>query len=82
MRSNRFDAAAFGRHVADEVGRSLEGIVAPLVQRIAALEARAPVPGPTGAPGPAGPVGPPGPQGERGLDGAPGHDGKEGDKGA
>jgi hypothetical protein len=53
-----------------------------LEARIAALEARAPVPGPTGSKGPrgeVGPVGPPGPQGPAGPEGPRGPKGEPGE---
>lgn len=58
---------------------------APLLDRLAAMETRAAVPGPTGEPGPPGPPGPVGPagaRGERGLDGAAGAPGDAGPRGA
>lgn len=47
---------------------SVKAVTAPLLARIATLEARAPVPGPQGEPGPRGDPGPVGAAGERGLD--------------
>lgn len=58
--------------------------IAKLTERVAALEQRAPVPGPQGAkgdPGPQGPQGIPGSKGERGHPGEPGPKGPPGPKG-
>lgn len=52
-----------------------------LKQRVAALEAKAGVPGPRGPAGPQGPRGERGPQGERGPTGPQGPEGKEGPPG-
>lgn len=50
----------------------------PLLDRIAALEARELVPGPRGLEGPIGPIGAPGRDGEPGRDGLPGVAGRDG----
>jgi hypothetical protein len=55
--------------LADHLGLTIRGLMTPLASRVAALEARATIPGP---PGPPGPSGPPGRDGLDGKDGAPG----------
>lgn len=74
--------------IADIVIAAVKAATAPLQERLAALEARPPLPGPAGdrgeagAPGEPGAVGPVGPAGERGQDGAHGRDGQPGVAGA
>jgi Collagen triple helix repeat (20 copies) len=55
-----------------------QATIVDLQGRLAAAEARAPIPGPPGAPGPAGPAGPAGADGLNGKDGSDGIDGKDG----
>ena len=43
--------------LAEHLAAQIKALVEPLAQRVADLEARAPVPGPEGPPGPAGPSG-------------------------
>jgi len=61
--------------LADAIALEFKALLEPLVARVVALEARAPVPGP---PGPAGPEGPAGVAGVSGLDGKDGPPGKDG----
>ena len=84
-------------HIAEVVAKAIEPMRAEiaeymaersvLMERIAALEAREPVPGPQGErglqgePGPQGPVGEPGAAGERGTDGPVGPQGEAGPPG-
>jgi hypothetical protein len=69
-------------------GKNLWAAVARIEGRIAALEARAPVPGPQGPtgpqgePGPSGPAGAVGPQGPQGPQGIAGPQGPEGPRGS
>ena len=84
--------------IADVIVAAVRAATAPIVSRadllevrcnalgekLAALEARAPMPGPPGDPGQKGdpgPIGPPGEQGRDGLPGVPGRDGLRGEKG-
>jgi hypothetical protein len=73
--------------IADVVVAAVRAATGPLLERIAALETRAPVPGPAGEkgePGAPGVVGPRGDggangrDGDKGSDGAPGRDGTDG----
>ena len=67
------DLKALGTHLAARTKAYVATALLPVLERVAALEARAPIPGPPGERGP---------QGEKGLDGAPGRDGKDGHDGA
>jgi Collagen triple helix repeat (20 copies) len=60
---------------------ALAGQLNELGGRVAALEERAPVPGPEGKPGPQGSLGPEGRTGEPGPQGPPGPEGKSGEPG-
>jgi hypothetical protein len=67
-----WDGEAFGKEVVTAVEAAITRATAPLIARIAELEARAPVPGERG------PAGEPGQPGEKGLDGQAGRDGADG----
>lgn len=67
--------------IADVVVAAVRAATGPLLERIAALEARAPVPGPQGERGEKGEPGPPGIAGPRGDGGANGKDGRDGQPG-
>jgi len=53
--------------LAEHLGATMRGLIDPLALRVAALEARAPIPGPPGPAGPAGPSGRDGIDGKAGL---------------
>lgn len=79
-----FDGKAFGAEIVEIVREYVDRSNAPLLARIAELEARAPVAGPPGEQGPPGEAGrdgapgAPGEPGQPGMDGQPGVDGKDG----
>lgn len=68
--------------IADVVVAAVRAATVPLLERIIALEARAPVPGPAGEKGEKGEPGAPGISGPRGDGGANGRDGDKGSDGA
>lgn len=72
------DYAMLGEEIAILVNDAIAKATAPLVARIAELEAREPVPGPPGEPGADGAVGEKGAAGEQGAPGIPGRDGRDG----
>lgn len=63
---------------ADIVAQAIEIRLAPIVARLAAMEARPPIPGPPGIQGRDGLNGKDGADGQSGRDGAPGLNGKDG----
>lgn len=73
-----FDGKAFGAEIVETVKGYVGKALAPLLERLEALEKRAPVPGEKGEPGKDGERGPEGPQGIPGRDG---RDGLPGEKG-
>lgn len=72
-----FDVQKFVSEVHDYIGRA----ISPIMDRIKALESRAPVPGPAGEKGEKGQDGKPGLDGKDGADGEPGPAGERGEKG-
>lgn len=78
------DMEKVGAALAPIVRAAIDKATTPLFERIAQLEARAPVPGPKGdpgekgAPGDRGPEGPAGRDGRDGQQGVPGRDGEKG----
>jgi hypothetical protein len=67
--------------IAETIAETVKAQHAPVLERLKALEDRAPVPGPEGPPGPPGPMGEPGPSGSMGERGLPGDKGDKGDTG-
>ena len=67
--------------IAEIVMSVIKTATSPLVTRLAALEARAPVPGPPGQDGRDGKDGAPGPAGQDGRDGKDGASGVQGERG-
>lgn len=61
--------------IADVIVTTVQKSIAPILARLAAVEAREPLPGPPGLPGKDGPPGANGADGTPGQDGAPGKDG-------
>jgi len=76
-----FDGKAFGAEIVEIVRGYVDQSTAPLLARIAELEARSLVPGPMGEAGATGERGLDGSPGERGLDGEPGPQGEPGPAG-
>lgn len=78
------DYELLGEEIAELVAAAVAKACVPLLQRIAELEARTPVPGPAGASGapgergPQGDVGAVGEKGDAGIAGEPGRDGVDG----
>lgn len=76
-----FDGKAFGAEMVEIVKGYVGKALTPVLERIAALEAREPVPGPQGEKGADGAPGERGPEGPQGIPGRDGRDGLPGEKG-
>lgn len=73
-----FDGKAFGAEMVEIVKGYVGKALTPVLERIAALEAREPVPGPQGEKGADGAPGERGPEGPQGIPGRDGRDGMQG----